>query len=97
MVALALSASSMILMTFSPSPRSIAAGVDDGFGKGLRSLLRKVVSDAALDDPVLVLAGEFAGVGGSVRVRRAVGVSLQGDGGDGHGSPLCQEGHSPPG
>ena len=47
------------------------ARVDDGFGEGPRSLLRQVVSDAALDDPVLVLAGEFAGVGGCVLSGRA--------------------------
>src|ERR1700733_4534393 len=61
----------------------VAVCVDDGFGESLRSLLRQVVPDAALDDPVLVLAGEFAGVGAGVRVRCAVGVPLQGDGGDG--------------
>jgi hypothetical protein len=63
-------------------PSSEAADVDDGFGESLRSLLRQVVPDAALDDPMLVFAGEFAGVGAGVRVRRTVGVSLQGDGGD---------------
>src|ERR1700733_6346634 len=63
----------------------VAVCVDDGFGESLRSLLRQVVPDTALDDPVLVLAGEFAGVGAGVRVRRAVGVSLQGDGRHGDG------------
>ena len=40
---------------------------------------------AALDHPVLVFAGEFAGVGTGVQVRRAVGVALQGDSGHGDG------------
>jgi len=44
--------------------------------------------DAAVDDPVFVLAGEFAGVGAGVRVRRTVGVALQGDGGHGDGREI---------
>ena len=36
--------------------RSVAGGGDDGLGESLRSLLRQVVPDAAIDDPVLVLA-----------------------------------------
>src|SRR5262249_53353264 len=52
----------------------------DCFGKRLRGLLRQVVTDAALDRPVLIFAGELLGVSARGRVRRTVGVALHGDG-----------------
>jgi hypothetical protein len=54
--------------------------VDDCFSEGLRSLLRQVVPDAALDRPVLVSARELLSIGGGVRVRRTVGVTFESDG-----------------
>src|SRR3954453_14033599 len=45
------------------APSSVGVDVDDRPGKRLRSFLGQVVSDATLDRPVRVLAGEFAGVG----------------------------------
>jgi hypothetical protein len=61
--------------------RSDFGDVDDCFSEGLRSFLRQVVPDAALDRPVLVSARKFLGIGGGVRVRRTVGVTFEGDGG----------------
>ena len=55
-------------------PRSLPIDVDDGLGKGLGSFLRQVVPNAAGDDPVLVLAGKFLGVGAGVPVRRPAGA-----------------------
>ena len=57
--------------------------VDDRLGEGLRRFLRQVVADAALDGPVRIPAGEFPGVGGGLRMRRAVGVAFHRDGGHG--------------
>ena len=48
--------------------------------KGLRRLLRQVVTDAARDGPVLVFAGEFLGVRTGLRVRCAIGVAFECDG-----------------
>jgi len=42
---------------------------DDGIGEGARRLLRQVVADAALDEFMLVLAGETLGIRGRFRVR----------------------------
>ena len=38
---------------------SKAIDVDDSFGEGFRSLLREIVPDAALDDPVLGPASAY--------------------------------------
>src|SRR5689334_2547092 len=65
--------------------RSALGDVDDRFGEGPRRLLRQVVADAAGDHPVLVPARELPGVGARLRVRRAVGVALEGDGRHGDG------------
>src|SRR2546430_10854416 len=65
--------------------RSVSVGVDDGLGEGTGGFLGQVVPDAAFDQPVLVPAGELAGVGAGVGVRGAVGVALEGDGRDGDG------------
>src|SRR5262249_26728875 len=61
----------------------VAVDVDDSLGKGVRCFLRQIVPDAALDRSVSVFAGEFLGIGARVRVRRAVGVTLKGNGGYG--------------
>src|SRR4051795_13248667 len=60
--------------------RSALGDVDDRFGEGPRRLLRQGVADAAGDDPVRVPARELPGVRARLRVRRAVGVPLEGDG-----------------
>ena len=48
-------------------------------GEGLWGFLRQIVPDAALDDPVLIFAGELLGIGAGLRVRRAIGVALHRD------------------
>src|SRR3954447_15553644 len=58
---------------------SRTAHFKDGIGERLRGLLREVVADAALDGSVGVAARELPGVGARVRVRRPVGVALEGD------------------
>ena len=67
-----------------------ASDIDDGLGKGLRRFLWQVVPDAALDEPVLVSAGELLGVGARVRVWRAVGIALKRDGGHGNDREIEQ-------
>ena len=66
--------------------------VDDSFGKGVRSLLRQIVPDAALDDPVRISAREFLGIGIAVRVWRTICITFKGNGGHGDdrtfGKPL---------
>src|SRR6266536_626599 len=70
------------------------ADVDDGLGKGLRGLLRQVVSNPAGDDPVLVFAGEHLGVSGGLRMGRTGGITFKSDGRDSDyrrfGKPLFQ-------
>lgn len=67
---------------------------DDGFGEGLRRLLRQVMSDAPGDQAVGVFAGKLSGVDFGIRMRRAVGVAFEGDGRNGDdgkfGQPLFQ-------
>jgi len=74
----------------------VGVDVDDGLGKSLRSFLRKVVPDAAVDPPVRISAGEFVGVGARLRMGRTVGVALEGDRGNsddrGFGEPILQLG-----
>ena len=45
-----------------------AVYVDDSLGEGLRGFLREVVSDAAGDEPVVILAGELVAIGCAGRV-----------------------------
>ena len=70
-----------------PRPRSPRRQRPGGF-------LRQIVADAAGDQPVRILAGELLGIGGGVRMRRAVGVAFQRDGRHGDdrtcGEPLFQ-------
>src|SRR5216684_2296506 len=55
--------------------------VDDSFGEGLRSFLRQIVPDAALDEPVRIIAGEFPGIGAGVRMRGTIGIAFKRNGG----------------
>ena len=50
---------------------SITVYVDDSLGKSLRGFLREIVSDAARNSPVLVLAGELLRIRTGMRMRRA--------------------------
>lgn len=50
------------------------------FGKRLRIFLWQVVADAAIDQPVLILAGKALGVIFGSRMRRAIGVTFHRDG-----------------
>jgi len=54
-----------------------------------RGFLRQIVTDAAGDRAVRVFAGEFLGVGARLRMRRAVGVALERDGGTPMTGPLA--------
>src|SRR6202050_3874171 len=54
---------------------------DNCFGKGLWSLLRQIVPDAAADEPVRIFSGEFLGIRTDVRMRRTVGVTFKSNGG----------------
>jgi hypothetical protein len=77
-----------------PAAAPVIAGFNHRVGKGLRRLLRRVVPDAAGDEAVDIPAGKLLGVGIGVRMRRAVGVTFKGDGGDRDdgklGQPLFQ-------
>ena len=79
---------------WSCGPRSNFSNVDDSLGKGLGRFLGQIVSDAALDDPVRVFAGEFPGIGTCVEMWCAVGVAFKRNGGHGDdrafGKPLIQ-------
>jgi hypothetical protein len=55
----------------------MAVDVDDSFGKRLGRFLRQIVTDAALDDPVRIFAGEFHGVGTALRVWRTIGIAFK--------------------
>jgi len=46
-------------------------------GKGLRSFLRQIVPDAALDKSVRIFAREFLGIGTGVRMRRTIGITFK--------------------
>lgn len=68
--------------------------VDNCLGKGLRRLLRQIVPNATLDEPVRVLARKLFGLRTRVRVRCTVGVALEGNGGHAYertcGKPVLQ-------
>src|SRR5262249_49473640 len=51
--------------------------INNSLGKGSWSLLRQIVSDAALDDPVRILVRKFRRVGARVGMRSSVGVTFQ--------------------
>jgi len=55
--------------------------ISDSLGKSLRSFLRQIVPDAAIDDPVLRSAGERFGVGSCLRVWCPIRVTFKCDGG----------------
>src|SRR5215207_8863395 len=62
------------------SCRSVGRNVDDGLGKVPRSFLREVVSDAAGDVPVLVLAGKPLRIGTRIGVRSPIRIALERNG-----------------
>ena len=62
---------------------SKAVDIDDRLGEGLWGFLRQIVPNAALDDPMFIFAGEFTSIDAPVRMRCAVVVTFQGDGGHG--------------
>src|ERR1700737_2072735 len=74
--------------------RTVTVDFDDSFGKGLRRFLGQVVSDAAFDESVRVLAREFLGIEIGVRVWRTIGIAFEGKCGHGDdralGKPLFQ-------
>src|SRR4029453_2258445 len=78
------------------APWLVGTNVDDSFGEGFRSFLRKVVSDAALDHSVRIFARELLGVDTRLGMWRTVGVALEGDRGHGDdrgfGEPIFQRG-----
>src|SRR5580693_3914151 len=53
--------------------------INDGLGKGFRSLLRQIVSDAAGDVAMLVPADVLLGIDARVSMRCAVRVAFQSD------------------
>src|SRR6185436_9481161 len=53
--------------------------VDNRSGEDLRGFLRQIVTNAAFDEPMRVLACEPVGVGRALRVRRSIGVALERD------------------
>ena len=57
-------------------------------GKGLRGFLGQIVPDIALNDPVLVFARKFPGVGAAVRVWCTVGIAFKSYGRYGDERPL---------
>jgi len=59
--------------------QSVSIHVDNSLGKGLRGLLREVVSDASCNKSVRICTGKPLGVSRRVRVRRAVRIAFQGD------------------
>ena len=48
------------------------------------------MTDAALDEPVLVFAREFFGIGTSVRVWRTIGITFKRNGGHADDRPLSK-------
>src|SRR5205807_3949096 len=68
-----------VCIDISASSLSVTVDFDNRVRKRLRRFLRQVVPDAALDHPMLVLAGELLGVDGGLRVWCAIGVALERD------------------
>jgi hypothetical protein len=54
--------------------------LEDGFSEGLWNFLRQIVPDAAYDELMLVLAGEFLRLGSGVWVWGAIRITLERDG-----------------
>ena len=70
---------------------SVSIDVNYGSGKRFWSLLWKVVTDAAGDDPACIFACELLAIGCRVRrVWRTVGIAFKGDGGHGDGRKLSE-------
>jgi hypothetical protein len=49
--------------------------------EGLRGFLRQIVPNPARDDPVRIFAREFLCIGTAVRMRRTIGITFKGNGG----------------
>src|SRR5262245_44751169 len=67
-----------------PAFHSKLSGVDDSFGKGLRGFLGQIVPDTAGDSPMFVWARELLRVGARVRVRGAIRIAFERNGGHGN-------------
>ena len=61
--------------------RSKVIDIDYRFSKRVRCFLREVVPDAALEEPVRVLAGELLAVRSRIRMWRTIGITFKCDGG----------------
>src|SRR5258708_4522897 len=64
------------LHIYAPLRSSKSVDINDGLGESLQSLLGQIVADNSVDDAVRTLAGKLLGVGCSVPMRRAVGVTF---------------------
>jgi len=73
---------------------SKAVDVDDSLGKGLRSFLRQVVSNASITDTVRIFSRDFLRINATVNVRNGVGVAFKGNRGHRDGRTDSSE---PPG
>ena len=58
---------------------SITDYIDNGFGKGLRSFLWQIVSNAASNEPVFISAYKLTLVSAGLRVRCAIGITFESD------------------
>jgi hypothetical protein len=67
------------------SIRLKARDIDNGIGKCLRRFLWQIMSDAAANVPMVILAGKLLRVGCRLGMRSAVGVALHGDGRNSNG------------
>ena len=78
-------------MEMRPAAVSISINVNHGLRKGLRRLLRQIVANAAGDDPVCILAGEFLTICCWVRsVRRPICIAFESNSGHGDGRKLSE-------
>src|SRR6266480_4764036 len=64
----------------SSEPRSIPVDFHHSLGKGPRSFLRQIVPDATRDESVRILAREFLGIGGGIRMWCTVAIAFHRNG-----------------
>ena len=64
--------------------QSITINFDHGFGKSFRSFLRKIMSNATVNESVRILTREFFGVGTGIRMRRTIGITFKSNRWDGY-------------
>jgi hypothetical protein len=57
--------------------RSKLVDINHRLSKGLWSVLRQIVTNAAIDDPMLILARELLGIRTGVQVGCAIGIAFQ--------------------